>query len=103
MSQDVLREEIRFLGDLLGKVIKVQEGGAFLALEEEIRQVSQARRRDGETSVSGLRDLLENCDEESLFALCRAFSLFFDLANLAEDRHRTVSYTHLTLPTTPYV
>lgn len=86
---DSLRDEVRYLGKLLGGVIESQEGARFLAFEEEVRAVSKARRQGDEKAARSLKELISHCDEDSLFALCRAFSIFFDLANLAEDRHRT--------------
>ena len=87
-EKDPLREEVRYLGRLLGGVIEAQEGAEFLAFEEEIRKISKSRRQGEEKAAETLRELIGACDEEALFALCRAFSIFFDLANLAEDRHR---------------
>ncbi len=87
LKEDPLREEVRYLGQLLGSVIEAQEGAEFLAFEEEVRKLSKRRRREG-VPVANLREMIKGCDTPALFALCRAFSIFFDLANLAEDRHR---------------
>ena len=43
-----LRDEVRYLGDLLGGVISAQEGPDFLAFEEEVRECSIARRKGTE-------------------------------------------------------
>ncbi len=83
-----LRNEIRFLGQILGEVIEAKEGSEMLHFEEQIRALSKARRRGDKKAEAQVRSLLENCDENALFAVCRAFTIFFDLANLAEDRHR---------------
>ena len=83
-----LRDEVRYLGDLLGGVISAQEGSDFLAFEEEVRECSIARRKGTEGATEKLKDLIFSSKDEELFGLCRAFSVFFDLANLAEDRHR---------------
>lgn len=87
LKEDPLRDEVRYLGQLLGGVIEAQEGADFLAFEEEVRKLSKRRRRE-DVPVATLREMIEKCDTPALFALCRAFSIFFDLANLAEDRHR---------------
>ena len=87
LKEDPLREEVRYLGQLLGGVIEAQEGAEFLDFEEEVRHLSKRRRREG-VPVETLRKMIEGCDTPALFALTRAFSIFFDLANLAEDRHR---------------
>lgn len=83
-----LRSEIHSLGHLLGGVIKSQEGGDFFSLEEEVRKVAIARRKGEPHATERLKQLVAGATSEELFALCRAFSIFFDLANLAEDRHR---------------
>lgn len=83
-----LRTEVRFLGEILGEVIALKEGEETLDLEERVRRLSKARRQGEEGAEERLRDALWSCSVDSLFALCRAFSIFFDLANLAEDRHR---------------
>ena len=38
----LLREDVRFLGSILGKVIKKQEGQNFFKLVEEVRLLSKA-------------------------------------------------------------
>jgi phosphoenolpyruvate carboxylase len=86
-KDDPLRQEVRYLGQLLGGVIEAQEGADFLAFEEEVRHLSKRRRRE-DIPVEDLRKMIDGCDTDALFALCRSFSIFFDLANLAEDRHR---------------
>ena len=37
-----LREDVRYLGNVLGKVIKQQEGVNFFKLVEEVRRLSKA-------------------------------------------------------------
>ncbi len=37
-----LREDVRYLGNVLGKVIKQQEGANFFKLVEEVRRLSKA-------------------------------------------------------------
>lgn len=85
---EALLTEIRFLGELLSEVIGEQEGQELLSLEQEVRQLSKKRRQNGGQATESLQELLRSCPENSLFGVCRAFSIFFDLANLAEDRHR---------------
>ena len=40
LKEDPLRDEVRYLGQLLGGVIEAQEGADFLAFEEEVRKLS---------------------------------------------------------------
>ena len=88
MDDAPLRAEVRYLGEILGQVIKVKEGEEMLEFEERVRQLSKERRQGYPGSGQALKEALENCPVDALFSLCRAFSIFFDLANLAEDRHR---------------
>lgn len=85
---DPLRTEIQYLGHLLGGVIETQDGTDVFELEESVRKLSIARRKGDQSATVALRELISQATSDELFALCRAFSIFFDLANLAEDRHR---------------
>ena len=40
----LLREDVRFLGSILGKVIKKQEGQKFFNLVEKVRKLSKANK-----------------------------------------------------------
>ena len=83
------RDDIRFLGDLLGRTIRRLAGDEAYALVEEIRAATKALRlRHSVAEARALRDRLEALDLESLRTLTRAFGLYFDLINLAEQRAR---------------
>ena len=88
INDNDLRGEVRYLGEILGEVIQCKEGPEMLAFEEDVRHLSKRRRRGDLPAGEELVALLQACEEEELFTLVRAFSIFFDLANLAEDRHR---------------
>ena len=74
---------MRLLGGLLGNVLVEQEGARLLEVVEEIRLAARRARRDG--SVVHLDTELRS-DEQAL--VLRAFGLYFQLANLAEQHHR---------------
>lgn len=88
MDDAPLRAEVRYLGAILGDVIRRKEGEEIFLLEERVRKLSKERRAGLQDAERELQKVLSECPVEALFALCRAFSIFFDLANLAEDRHR---------------
>lgn len=90
MSDDLqeLRQEVRWLGGLLGQVIERLDGPEAFALEENVRNLAKARRQGEEGAAEQLTELLSKLDLDQSWMVCRAFTLFFDLANLAEDRHR---------------
>ena len=87
MSADsALRANVRLLGDLLGQVLVEQEGEAVLAAEERIRALARDARAGG--SREALRQAVSQLGLEEQAAVLRAFALFFQLANIAEQHHR---------------
>jgi phosphoenolpyruvate carboxylase len=78
-----LRRDIRLLGAILGQVLVEQEGPSLLETVERIRRASRAARRDG--SVAAIE---HDLSAETQALVLRAFSVFFQLANLAEQLHR---------------
>ena len=74
-----LRADVRKLGDLLGESLVRQEGPELLALVEQVRSAV----RDGKAD-----QLLENLSVHQSVELVRAFSTYFNLANVAEQVHR---------------
>ena len=88
-GRDPLRREVRLLGSLLGQAIAEQEGTELLDLVEAVRRASIAERRG--TAAQGaprLDDLLDGLDLERVGSLARAFTLYFQLVNVAEERAR---------------
>jgi len=77
-----LRAHIRELGQLLGQTMARQEGPELLNLVEEVRHA--VRRDPGEARI-----LLESVDLPTATRLARAFSIYFDLANIAEQVERS--------------
>ena len=74
-----LRSDVRKLGDLLGQTLVRQEGPELLALVENVRKA--VREGQGE-------ELLASLSVEDSVQLVRAFSTYFNLANVAEQVHR---------------
>ncbi len=88
-ARDPLAREVRLVGALLGQVIAEQEGAAALDLVERVRGLAIAlRRRDDADDRRALDAELAGLDAPSLEVLARAFSTFFQLANLAEEKER---------------
>jgi phosphoenolpyruvate carboxylase len=81
-----LRRDVRFLGTLLGIVLTEQEGEWLLELVERIRRVSRAAREgNGELQ---LEEAIAAVGPDEQVLVLRAFALYFQLANLAEQHHR---------------
>jgi phosphoenolpyruvate carboxylase len=88
-ARDPLAREVRLLGALLGQVIAEQEGPAALDLVERVRGRAIAlRRRGGPAAGRGAHEELSALGVPDLEMLARAFSTFFQLANLAEEKER---------------
>ncbi len=83
-----LRSEIRMLGETLGEVLCEQAGDAALDLVEDIRALAKSRRRGDRTAHQALAQRIRALNHAQLVSLIQALSVFFDLANLAEERHR---------------
>ncbi len=88
VNSDLLRRDVRALGDMLGEVITESSGGESLALVEKIRQLSRQRRSGDHEAGAELAKQVSRLSLAEARVVARAFSVFFDLANLAEDRHR---------------
>ena len=86
---DVLRADIRRLGNQLGEALVRQHGRELLDLVEEVRSLGKSARRGGSTEAAGdLHALLRELDTPDVIPLVRAFTTYFYLANVAEQVHR---------------
>jgi phosphoenolpyruvate carboxylase len=94
---------IHLLGDLLGEVIGEQESRALFEAEERIRALAKARRAAESAGVMGVGAALQQpsrqaaeqlaaevraLDVDSARVVAAAFTLYFDLVNLAEETNR---------------
>jgi phosphoenolpyruvate carboxylase len=86
-GERALRANVRLLGELLGRVLVEQEGAELLELEERIRDLARRVRR-GSRRPSHLAAAVRGLSVEEQGTVVRAFSLFFQLANIAEQHHR---------------
>ena len=86
-ATEPLREDIRFLGGLLGEIIRSQSGEATFDLVENSRKDAFAIRYE-EKSRDELAQRYVTPTVHDLMPVVRAFSNFALLANLAEDLHR---------------
>ncbi len=85
-ADERLRADVHLLGDLLGQVLVEQEGEQLLVLEERIRAHARDARAGGDHAV--LHATVAELDVETQGTVLAAFSLFFQLANIAEQHHR---------------
>jgi phosphoenolpyruvate carboxylase len=82
-----INEDVRRLGDLLGTVLREQQGDAFFALVEEVRTRTKALREAGEDTAP-LQALVARATLADAEGLVRAFSMYFLLVNMAEEHER---------------
>jgi len=89
-ARDPLAREVKLLGALLGQVIVEQEGLSALGLVERVRRATIAVRRSGGAAAERRRlsTELDAVDLDQAELLIRAFSLYFGLTNLAEEKQR---------------
>jgi len=83
-----LRANVRLLGEILGRVLTEQEGEELYRLEERVRLLARLGRR-GDTGASrALAETIAALDVETQAVVLRAFTVYFHLANIAEQHHR---------------
>lgn len=84
-----LRDNIRLLGNLLGEVIIENEGTEFFDLEEYIRHTTKSlREKHSPSRLRTLKKKIASLDVSTLSKIIRAFSIYFQLSNIAEQNHR---------------
>lgn len=86
-------EDLRLLSEMLGDVVRDQDGEQQFAVVEAVRQAALASRQeyDGESSAlasANLAALLQVLSLDQAIGVVRSFSYFSHLANIAEDKHR---------------
>lgn len=84
-----LKDDVRVLTTWLGRVIREQQGERFFNKLERLRQLAKAARaRPGAASRRDLRRFVDTLTAREAETLARAFTLYFQLVNLAEEQHR---------------
>ncbi len=84
-----LRRDVRLLGNVLGRILVEQEGQELLDEEERIRILArEARTTGGSARREELRRVVASLSPERQALVLRAFGVYFQLANLAEQHHR---------------
>lgn len=84
-----LRNDVHYLGELLGEVIREQSGDWLFKLEETVRTKAIALNDEAGSKVyDELTKLLSGNTLDELSLLVRAFTTYFHLVNLAEHVHR---------------
>ena len=82
----LLRENVRYLGNILGRVIKQQEGKKIFQMVEKVRKLSKANKtkRNIRQTNKKVIQAIQYLSPKNTFKLSRAFSHFMNFINLAE-------------------
>ncbi|MFY0992513.1 phosphoenolpyruvate carboxylase [Halomonas sp. C05BenzN] len=91
MSHDLhesLRDNVRILGDSLGRTIADDLGSGFVDKIETIRGFAKRGRQGDQQSRRELIEYLRRLPDRDLLPVTRAFNQFLNLANIAEQHYR---------------
>ena len=84
----LLLRDKQLLDALLGEVIVEQAGEDIQQLVEWIRGLSHDRRAGRQGAEAALAECIEGLDVRQAQLVAKALGIYFDLANIAEDRQR---------------
>ena len=88
-AHQLLREDIRLLGRVLGDTVREQHGDTAYELVDQVRRLSVAfRRQHDQDARQALEATLNGLSREQMLQVIRSFSYFSLLANIAEDQHQ---------------
>ncbi|WP_160133140.1 phosphoenolpyruvate carboxylase [Halococcus salsus] len=88
LHRRTVERDVRELGALLGDVIEDQASTDAYEVVERLRTAAIDYRRGDADSRDPLRETVEDLDPATESAVARAFTSYFELVNLAEERER---------------
>ena len=83
-----INEDVRELGELLGEVLEAQTSTEAFETVEEIRTSSIDYRRGDADDRADVEQTLDRLSPDMQDIVARAFTTYFELINLAEERQR---------------
>lgn len=83
-----ISQDVRELGELLGSIIETQTSRSTFDRVEAIRRASIAYRRGTAEDREEFDERMASLPPEREYDIARAFTTFFELINLAEERER---------------
>jgi phosphoenolpyruvate carboxylase len=83
-----MRRDVRLLGGLLGEVLREAGGQELLDDVERLRHAVIAARRSADDTLQQISDMIAAWPLERAEAVAHAFTVYFHLANLAEEHQR---------------
>ena len=85
-ADEPLRADVRMLGSILGTVLVEQVGSGLLDAVERVRLLARDARERGD--VAEVHAAVIDLAPEDQALVLRAFGIYFQLANIAEQHHR---------------
>jgi phosphoenolpyruvate carboxylase len=83
-----VQEDINELGTLLGEVLLEQHSEEAFEMVESLRKTAITNRTESSDRWDSLTTVLDGTNEEDALIIARAFTNYFELINMAEDRER---------------
>ncbi|WP_054955391.1 phosphoenolpyruvate carboxylase [Paenibacillus dakarensis] len=88
-SNNLLRRDVRFLGNILGEVLVHQGGNELLDIVEKIRETSKSLRSVFLPELfADFKRMVSTLEPDIRHQVIRAFAIYFQLVNIAEQNHR---------------
>ncbi len=84
---EILRDNVRLLGELLGETLLEHEGPKLFKKVEEIRAISKKLAQNDSGDSQPLITLLSEVEDKDILPIARAFNQFLNLANIAEQEY----------------
>lgn len=89
LNNHLLRRDVRFLGNILGEVLVHQGGSELLQIVENIREMSKSLRANYNPEIyHTFKQTINELAPEIRHQVIRAFAIYFQLVNIAEQNHR---------------
>ena len=83
-----LRDDVRLLGDLLGRVIGADRGSGFVAIIERVRALAKRARGAARAEWDELSRYLAAIPAGDITDIARAFNQFLNFANIADQQYQ---------------
>ena len=87
--QEILRDNIRMLGSILGETVSSQVSESTYNKVEEVRGLAIGSHQTNDWTA--LIDIIHSLPDDELVPVARAFCHFLNYANIAEQRHQVNS------------
>ena len=87
-DDQAIREDVRFLGSMLGQILLEQAGDELFDRVERARTAARRRRSGEERAIDELASAVTGLGPELATDVTAAFSAWFGVVNMAEQVHR---------------